>query len=63
MASVPEQPAMQELLTEPQLPRRRRMSALQLAHSGGLRMIAVLPSVVGSGAGAWPEDCGADLRA
>ena len=63
MASVPEQLAMQELLTEPQLERRRRMSALQVAHSGGLRMSAALPSVVGSGAGAWLEDCGTGLRA
>ena len=54
---------MQELLTEPQLERRRRMSALQVAHSGGLRMSAALPSVVGSGAGAWLEDCGTGLRA
>lgn len=31
---------MQELLSDPQLASRRRMSALQTAHSGGLRISA-----------------------
>jgi hypothetical protein len=49
MASVPENEAMQELLADPQFARRRRMSALQVAHSGGLRISADLPLDVGSG--------------
>jgi hypothetical protein len=52
IASVPEQVDMQELLAEPQFERRRRISALQSAHSGGLRMSADLPSEVGCGCGA-----------
>jgi hypothetical protein len=49
IASPPEHVAMQELLADPQLERRLRMSALQAAHSGGLRIRASLPDEVGSG--------------
>src|SRR5262249_51963292 len=49
---VPEHEPMQEPLAEPQLARRWRISALQTAHSGGLRISADLPLVVGSGGGA-----------
>lgn len=51
MASVPEHEPMQELLADPQLARRRRMSALQTAHSGGLRINADLSDELEAGVG------------
>jgi hypothetical protein len=56
MAS-PEQLAMQEVLTELQFPRRRRMSAAHVMHSGALERIASGRRVeAGWGCGARPLD-------
>jgi hypothetical protein len=52
IASVPEHDAMHEPLAEPQVARRCRIWALQVAHSGGLRIREDFPLEVGSGAGA-----------
>jgi hypothetical protein len=58
MASPPEQLDMQELLADPQLASRRRTSAAQVMHSGGVARIA--PRIVvedGCGWGARAVGC------
>jgi hypothetical protein len=51
MASVPEHEAMHEPLAEPQFARRMRISALQTAHSGGLRISEDFSEEVVAGTG------------